>query len=67
MELQAEDRAGTGDHQGAQDVADALAPEILYADDLDALDDDQQIRRALTATSNIEFYRYQIRFNLLKA
>jgi restriction system protein len=32
-----------------------------------ALDDDQRIRRALAATSNIDFYRYQINFSLLKA
>jgi len=32
-----------------------------------ALDDDQRIRRALAATSNIDFYRYQISFNLHKA
>jgi restriction system protein len=32
-----------------------------------ALEDDQRIRRALAATSNITFYRYQISFKLLKA
>jgi restriction system protein len=31
-----------------------------------ALDDDQRVRRALAATPNIEFYRYQISFRLLK-
>jgi restriction system protein len=31
-----------------------------------ALDDDLRIRRALAATPNIEFYRYQISFKLLK-
>jgi restriction system protein len=31
-----------------------------------ALDDDQRVRRALAATQNIEFYRYQISFKLLK-
>jgi restriction system protein len=31
-----------------------------------ALEDDQRIRRALAATSNIIFYRYQIIFKLLK-
>ena len=31
-----------------------------------ALEDDQRIRRALAATSNIAFYRYQITFKLLK-
>lgn len=31
-----------------------------------ALDDDQRIRRALAVVSNIEFYRYQISFKLLK-
>ena len=31
-----------------------------------ALEDDQKIRRALAATSNIEFYRYQVNFKLLK-
>jgi restriction system protein len=31
-----------------------------------ALEDDQRIRRALAATSNITFYRYQISFKLLK-
>ena len=32
-----------------------------------ALDDDKRIRRALAATSTIDFYRYQINFKLLKA
>lgn len=32
-----------------------------------ALEDDQRIRRALTMTPNIEFYRYEIGFKLLKA
>jgi restriction system protein len=32
-----------------------------------ALDDDQRIRRALAATPNITFYRYQIDFKLMKA
>ena len=32
-----------------------------------ALEDDQRIRRALAATSNVTFYRYQISFKLLKA
>lgn len=31
-----------------------------------ALDDDQRIRRALAATPNISFYRYQISFKLIK-
>jgi restriction system protein len=31
-----------------------------------ALEDDQRIRRALAATQNIDFYRYQINFKLLK-
>jgi restriction system protein len=31
-----------------------------------ALDDDLRIRRALAATKNIEFYRYQVSFKLLK-
>jgi restriction system protein len=31
-----------------------------------ALDDDKRIRRALAMTPNIEFYRYQISFKLLK-
>lgn len=31
-----------------------------------ALEDDQRIRRALTMTPNIEFYRYQITFKLVK-
>jgi len=31
-----------------------------------ALEDDQRIRRALAATSNITFFRYQISFKLLK-
>ncbi|MBM3982337.1 MAG: DUF91 domain-containing protein [Planctomycetes bacterium] len=31
-----------------------------------ALEDDQRIRRALTMTPNIEFYRYQISFKLVK-
>lgn len=31
-----------------------------------ALDDDQRIRRALAVTPNIEFYRYQISFKLIK-
>jgi restriction system protein len=32
-----------------------------------ALEDDQRIRRALAATANIAFYRYQVSFKLLKA
>jgi restriction system protein len=32
-----------------------------------ALEDDQRIRRALAVTPNIEFYRYQISFKLMKA
>lgn len=32
-----------------------------------ALDDDQRIRRALAVVSNIEFYRYQISFKLVKS
>lgn len=32
-----------------------------------ALEDDQRIRRALAAAPNIEFYRYQISFRLVKA
>lgn len=32
-----------------------------------ALEDDQRIRRALTVTPNIVFYRYQISFKLVKA
>lgn len=31
-----------------------------------ALDDDAKIRRALTMVSNIEFYRYQVSFRLVK-
>lgn len=31
-----------------------------------ALDDDQRIRRALAVVPNIEFYRYQISFKLIK-
>lgn len=31
-----------------------------------ALEDDQKIRRALAATSNIDFFRYQISFKLIK-
>jgi restriction system protein len=31
-----------------------------------ALEDDQKIRRALSMTSNIEFYRYEITFKLVK-
>ena len=31
-----------------------------------ALEDDQKIRRALKMTPNIEFYRYQISFKLVK-
>ena len=31
-----------------------------------ALDDDLRLRRALQVTSNIDFYRYQINFNLIK-
>ena len=31
-----------------------------------ALEDDQRIRRALAMTPNIQFYRYQISFKLLK-
>ena len=32
-----------------------------------ALDDDTRIRRALAVTNNIEFYRYQVSFNLFQA
>lgn len=32
-----------------------------------ALEDDERLRRALAATSNIVFYRYQVSFKLLKA
>lgn len=32
-----------------------------------ALEDDQRIRRALSIASNIEFYRYQVSFKLVKA
>jgi len=32
-----------------------------------ALEDDQRLRRALAATSNLTFYRYQVNFKLLKA
>ena len=32
-----------------------------------ALDDDLRLRRALQVTSNIEFYRYQINFKLIKS
>lgn len=32
-----------------------------------ALEDDQRIRRALAMTPNIDFYRYQVSFKLLKA
>lgn len=32
-----------------------------------ALEDDQRIRRALRLVPNIEFYRYQVRFKLVKA
>ena len=32
-----------------------------------ALDDDQRLKRALAMTPNIEFYRYQVSFNLVKA
>jgi restriction system protein len=32
-----------------------------------ALEDDQRLRRALAATSNIAFYRYQVNFKLMKA
>lgn len=31
-----------------------------------ALDDDQRIRRALAVTPNVDFYRYQVSFKLLK-
>ncbi len=31
-----------------------------------AFEDDKRIRRALVATNNIEFYRYQVSFNLIK-
>jgi restriction system protein len=31
-----------------------------------ALEDDQRIRRALAVTPNIDFYRYQISFKLIK-
>jgi restriction system protein len=32
-----------------------------------ALEDDPRIRRALAMVSNIQFYRYQISFRLVKA
>ena len=32
-----------------------------------ALEDDQRIRRALSVSPNIEFYRYQVSFKLVKA
>lgn len=32
-----------------------------------ALEDDQKIKRALKVTNNIEFYRYQVKFQLFKA
>ncbi|GBF38479.1 hypothetical protein LPTSP1_14720 [Leptospira johnsonii] len=32
-----------------------------------ALEDDPKIKRALAVTQNIEFYRYQIQFKLLKS
>lgn len=32
-----------------------------------ALDDDERIRRALAATTNIDFYRYEVSFKLLKS
>lgn len=32
-----------------------------------ALEDDQRLRRALAATPNIDFYRYQVNFKLIKA
>ncbi len=32
-----------------------------------AQDDDQRIRRALSMVPNIEFYRYQVSFKLMKA
>jgi restriction system protein len=32
-----------------------------------ALDDDQRIRRALAVVPNIQFYRYQVSFKLVKA
>jgi restriction system protein len=32
-----------------------------------ALEDDLRIKRALSVTSNIDFYRYEVRFNLMKA
>jgi restriction system protein len=31
-----------------------------------AFEDDVRIKRALSVASNIEFYRYQISFNLVK-
>lgn len=31
------------------------------------LEDDIRIKRALSVTSNIEFYRYKVNFNLFKA
>ena len=32
-----------------------------------ALEDDLKLRRALRATTNIDFYRYQVSFSLLKS
>ena len=32
-----------------------------------ALEDDLRVRRALAVVNNIEFYRYQVNFNLFKA
>ena len=31
-----------------------------------ALEEDQRIKRALAVTNNIDFYRYQVSFNLFK-
>jgi restriction system protein len=48
-------------------VKDELAEENqIVKGAIIALDDDLRIKRALSVTNNIEFYRYQVSFKLFK-
>ena len=52
----------------ARKLAEQLAePNQKLKGAIIALEDDQRIKRALSVTSNISFYRYQISFKLLKS
>ncbi len=47
-------------------VQELAAPEQTVKGIIIALEDDIRIRRALAVTNNIEFYRYQVSFKLMK-